>query len=87
MITKNLKNLTAMLLQASSTLFGALPVVGIDKKTYYLHGTFSYPGTRAETYTLNAEAAGISFGTGSTAPTENDINLEKAVAIGDTSLG
>lgn len=84
MITKNLKNLTAMLLQSSSTLFGALPVVGIDKKTYYLHGAFSYPGTRAETYTLNAKEAGISFGTGSTAPNENDINLEHTITDGVT---
>jgi len=84
MITRNMKNLTAMLLQSSSTIFGSLMVRGINGKPYYAHGAFTFPASRAETYTLNAGAAGVSFGTGSTPATEDDINLEKTITGGIT---
>jgi len=84
MITKNMKNLTAMLLQSSTTLCGSLQVVGIDGKPYYIHGGFSFPGARTETFTLNPAAAGVSFGTGSTAATEYDTNLESTITDGVT---
>ena len=82
MITKNMKNLTAMLLQSTTTLFGSLQVTNIEGRPYYVHGTFSFPATRAETFTLDAAAAGVSFGTGSTEPTEYDINLENTITGG-----
>lgn len=82
MITKNMKNLTAMLLQSTSTLCGSLQVVDINERIYYLHGRFSFPEARAETFTRDAAAAGVSFGTGSTEPTERDINLENTITGG-----
>lgn len=84
MVTRNLKNLTAMLLQSTSTVFGSLPVRGVNGKTYYTHGAFTFPSSRAETFTLDASAAGVSFGTGSTAATEHDINLENTITGGVT---
>ena len=84
MITKNMKNLTAMLLQSTTTLFGSLQMVDVTGRTYYLHGAFSYPGARAETFTLNPSAAGVSFGTGSTEATEMDVNLESTITDGVT---
>ena len=84
MITRNMKNLSAMVLQSTSTVFGSLMVRGVNGKPYYANGAFTFPGSRAETYTLNAAAAGVSFGTGSTPATENDINLEKTITGGVT---
>ena len=84
MITRNLRNLTAMMLQSSSTAFGSLLVRGVNGRPYYAHGVFSFPASRAEAFTLNAEAAGVSFGTGSTPATENDINLENTITSGIT---
>ena len=84
MITRNMKNLTAMLLQSTSTVFGSLMVRGVNGKPYYAHGAFTFPASRAETYTLTAGAAGVSFGTGSTPATEDDINLEKTITGGIT---
>lgn len=74
-----MKNLTAMLLQSTSTLFGSLTVRNVSGRVYYAHGAFSFPASRAETYTLNANAAGVSFGTGSTPPSEDDVNLEETI--------
>ncbi len=82
MITRNLRNLTAMMLQSSSTAFGSLLVRGVNGRSYYAHGVFSFPASRTEAFTLNAEAAGVSFGTGSTPATENDINLENTITSG-----
>ena len=84
MITRNLRNLTAMMLQSSSTAFGSLLVRGVNGRSYYAHGVFSFPASRAEAFALNAEAAGVSFGTGSTPATENDINLENTITSGIT---
>lgn len=84
MITKNMKNLTAMLLQSTTTLFGSLQMVDVTGRTYYLHGAFSYPGARTETFTLSPTAAGVSFGTGSTEATESDLNLENTITDGVT---
>lgn len=82
MITRNLRNLTALMLQSSSTVFGSLLVRGVNGRSYYAHGVFSFPASRTEAFTLNAEAAGVSFGTGSTPATENDINLENTITSG-----
>lgn len=84
MITRNIKNLTAMVLQSTSTVFGSLMVRGVNGKPYYAHGAFSFPGSRAESYTLTADAAGVSFGTGSTPASEDDINLERTITSGIT---
>jgi len=84
MVTKNLKNLMAMLLQSTSTAFGSLMVKNVKGKVYYVQGAFSFPNVRTESFTLNASEAGISFGTGSTPATEDDTNLEQTITTGIT---
>ncbi len=84
MITRNLKNLTAMLLQSTTNTFGSLMVRGINGRSYYTNGAFSFPVSRAEAFTFDAGAAGVSFGTGSTPANENDLNLESTITSGVT---
>ena len=85
MITNNLKQVLAAALQSNSTVYGSMRVRGVNNVTYYAHCAYgAFPSTRAETFTLTAGAAGVSFGKGSTPPTEEDTNLENTITSGIT---
>ena len=85
MITNNLKQVLAAALQSNSTVYGSMRVRGVNNVTYYAHCAYgAFPSTRAETFTLTASAAGVSFGKGSTPPTEEDTNLENTITSGIT---
>ena len=83
MVTKNLKNILAATLQASSVVCGTLPVKGVDGKVYYICPQFSkFPSSLTETFAASATAAGISIGRGDTAATDDDYNLESTITSG-----
>lgn len=85
MITNNLKQVLAAALQSNSTVYGSMRVRDVNNVTYYAHCAYgAFPSTRAETFTLTAGAAGVSFGKGSTPPTEEDTNLENTITSGVT---
>ena len=86
MITKNFKNMLSMVLESSSVVYGSMPVHPVTGLlTVYAIGAMAFPGSRAEVFTLDPVAAGISIGTGGTAATENDRNLEATVTSGVTA--
>ena len=82
MVTKNFKSLLGMMLQSAAANLGVLPIRSVAGKVYYCPGNFSFPASRTATVTTNATAAGISVGTGTTAATELDYNLENTVTSG-----
>lgn len=84
MITQNMRNLMAIALQSSGTVYGTLPVTEVSGAVRYLSPLFAFPGSYAEAFTLNADSAGISIGTGSTAATVTDYNLEATITSGIT---
>lgn len=82
MVTKNFLNVLGMVLQSGS-LRGSLIMRTINGNTKYLNGAnhlFLSSPTRA--VTLVANDAGISVGTGSTAPTGYDWRLEATLTSG-----
>ena len=84
MVTKNFKNLLAMMLQAGSNL-GNLRMVAVTGRTRYANGVLtSFPNSVTKAVTLDANAAGISIGTGATAATEEDYQLEAPITSGVT---
>ena len=82
MVTKNFKNLLGMMLQSAAATVGVLPVADVTGRIWYSPANFAFPGSRTAAVTTNATAAGISVGTGSTAATENDVNLENTLTSG-----
>ena len=84
MITQNMRNLMAIALQSSGTIYGMLPVTDVSGAVRYLSPLFSFPGSCAEAFTLDANSAGISIGTGSTAAAETDYNLQSTITSGIT---
>ena len=82
MITKNFYNIAASILQTSATIYAGLPLVDVNGIKKYITNNFSFPSSRTDVFTNNATAAGISFGTGTTAATENDFNLESTITSG-----
>ncbi len=83
MITKNFKNLAACLLQASGSGYGMLPVTNVSNTVYYVYPSFNgFPYSRTQSYTSNATSAGISVGSGNTAATEDDYQLESTITSG-----
>lgn len=88
MITKNFKQFVACILQATSnsTPYGILPVKNVSGNTYYVSSYFNnFPRGATETFTLTATTAGISVGSGDTAATENDYQLESTITSGLTA--
>ena len=84
MITRNFKHLAATILEASGStnaFSGHLPVTSTNGKGYFLGNTYSYPGTVNSTFKTTIEE-GISLGTGLTAPTEGDFDLENQIKSG-----
>lgn len=85
MVTTNFENLSKMLLAKSSVNQGLLPCKAVDGVTYYLSNLYqstSYPYTQVQAFTLTEASAGISVGSGSTAATKNDTNLESTITSG-----
>lgn len=89
MITKNFKNLSRLLLigdgpdsETGSVRPGLLRVVATDGGLYYLrHNATENSGDFAQ-YTNDAVGQGITFGSGTTLPTENDYKLEAPITSG-----
>lgn len=86
MITKNFKNLMAMILQSrGSAVSAGLPITTIQNVERYLSPHFqdgySFPYAAYRDCRLNDDA-GIHFGSGTTAPTEDDYYLESKIRAG-----
>lgn len=85
MLTKNFKNMMAMVLSSVSGGPGLLPVKDIGGNVRYfghLQDSSSFPYTRTNSYTANANAVGWTFGSGSTEATEDDWKLESPITGG-----
>ena len=85
MVTRNFLNLLAMALESGNQL-GCLQVRDVNGYTRFLSGYFNdnsvFPFGAVTSFTLNATAAGISIGTGSTPAAEDDYNLEETITSG-----
>lgn len=81
-----------MALVLESNNFGAIKgmiaVTGVNATTYYVANNInsSMPSSITGDFTLNASAAGISVGSGNTAATENDYQLENTITSGLSCL-
>lgn len=90
MLTKNFKTLMNLVLASNSNgaVQGMKAVTGVAGDTVYaannVNGTL--PNSTYTDFTLNANAVGISVGSGNTAATENDYNLESTITSGLTAL-
>lgn len=83
MFTRNFLNLMSALPQASSTVSGTMPVKDVYGMQYCLSNQHNrFPNAVTEAYTTDAYAAGISLGTGSEEPSENDYNLGSTITSG-----
>ena len=82
MVTRNFKNLFANVFQSFSANIGSLPMVSTNGTGCNLSNSYVFPGSRSESFTLGLDTEGISLGTGGTAPTERDINLENTITSG-----
>ena len=84
MITRNFKELLALVLGSTSVVYGSRPVKDTDGRMWYATPQFQFPSSITTTPTLTANALGISIGTGNTAATENDYCLEAPITSGVT---
>ncbi len=85
MVTRNFLNILAMTLESGNqNKIGCLRCRDVNGHTRFLNGNFSanFPYNPVQTFTLNATAAGISIGTGSTPASEDDCNLEQTITSG-----
>lgn len=87
MITRNFKNLLTMVTSASATKSAGPCVVDVNGGGYFLsHGFGYFPYAITTTVTLNANAAGISIGSGDPGEHRNDddtfINLMNTITEG-----
>ena len=86
MITKNFETLLATALQATDSIpYGMLPVTDLAGQIWYKAshwGVSVCPAVVADTPTLDPNADGVSVGTGDTAPTPFDRNLESTLTSG-----
>lgn len=83
MLTKNFKNLMAMVLERiSSNYVGLLEVRSTSNTVFYLTGyydTASYPYAVAQGVVTSVGAAGILLGSGDIAATEDDYTLQAPI--------
>lgn len=87
MRTKNFLNLMATIFERCGVSKGLLPVVGRDGVTYYVGPTTpgsgsGFPYSVALTFQTSAVGAGFCVGSGDTAATENDYELESMITSG-----
>jgi len=89
MITKNFKAILASVLQCLGSVSGYKAVVPVKKTngdSGYTSPYFTgYPSTVDTGVRFSASSQGIHVGTGDTAPTEDDYNLESTVTSGLSS--
>jgi hypothetical protein len=83
MRTKNFKTMMAMMFERCAVNKGMLPMVGRDGVTYYAGPStgagYQNPGWA---FQLNPTYAGFCVGTGATAESENDYELESMITAG-----
>lgn len=87
MLTKNFKNMMAMILERTSGYKGLLEARATNNTVYYLMGSYdssSFPYAVAQTYTNNMNNAGIALGSGDVAATEEDYTLQAPITSGIT---
>lgn len=85
MLTKNFKNMMAMVLPSVSGGPGLLPVKDIGGTVRYfgtIQDSSSFPYTRTNAYTATATAVGWTFGGGTTPATDDDYALESPITSG-----
>ena len=83
MVNGNAKNIVKQVLSSGDTV-GLLAVRDVGGTTRYIADYSAYPADVEGTFTLTAANAGISVGSGSTAPTENDYQLASPITSGLT---
>jgi hypothetical protein len=85
MVTRNFLNVLAMTLESGNNA-GCLKCLDVSGKIRFLTGKFNnnsvFPYNPSQIFTLSASSAGISIGTGSTAASEDDYNLEATITSG-----
>ena len=90
MLTKNFKTFMALVLESNnfSAVKGMLPVKNVSNTVYYAANNInsSMPSSITGDFTMNATAAGISVGSGNTAATEDDYQLESTITSGLSAL-
>lgn len=87
MITKNFKAIMAAVLEScgNATTNGYLPVKNTSGVTCYMGGRF-YGFPYSESYTvIFTPGSGVHVGSGNTAPTEDDYDLESEITSGLTA--
>ena len=84
MVNKNLKNIMRAVPISINGEYGYIQVKDVYYRTKFMPFNFSssFPTSLTLSTTLDAYAAGISIGRGSTPATENDINLEDTITSG-----
>lgn len=83
MVNGNAKNIVKQVLSSGDTV-GLLAVKDVGGTTRYIADYSAYPAEVEGTFTLTAADAGISVGSGSTTPTENDYQLASPITSGLT---
>ena len=82
MVTRNFKNMLNMALGSAATNYGALPLRDVTGAVRYAVGNFTFPYSRTAAAALSETAAGISVGSGTTAASESNYNLEAHIGSG-----
>lgn len=83
MVTENMKNLCATVLESTSSLGGLTRMIDVNGRVGYAQPKLNkFPSSRAETFALSATAAGVSFGTDGTPVSELDRNLGATITSG-----
>lgn len=84
MITSGFKNAVSQMLSNGGTAKGLLPIKNVSGTTVYLADYDDFPYDVETGFTLTAADAGISVGSGNTAVTENDYQLDTPITSGLT---
>lgn len=83
MLTRNFYNLIGTMLQSSTIACGTLPATDVYGMQCFLTGQYAqFPYARTAGYTSDRNAAGITLGSGSTAPDERDYQLDEPISSG-----
>lgn len=82
MITSGFKNVVSQILSNGGTAKGLLPIKDVSGTTVYLADYDDFPYNVETTFTLNANNAGVSVGSGTTTVSENDYQLVTPITSG-----
>lgn len=84
MVTENMKNLCATVLEGSATNVGLTRMIDVNGRVGYANSVFdnSFPYKKTEAFTATATAAGVSLGTDGTPVSEMDRNLKATITSG-----